>query len=334
MVLNHQGTVEQMLLSAQISSFSANEIELRGSGDKGEGEVAFVVQWPRSDGIELSVPSTGSVFPRMTVVLHSESPTCYSSAPNAIPSAAVCFNGTDLVVDASQGPAGAAVHISVSRVNGANRPALEVPRTYSLPALMAQAMEHNFNSAVEFQSVVEAKLKTEAAYLNLLPHIDSNDVLNIASLNILNELKTVGDLAPFLFPTRWLQKSEAKDRTEADFDAWILTKADAANVTEGLGYNIIRDEAVVAAILENRKGIASIRDEIVERERLGLMQAGSSDDVGSVVNSIDQGYSDLLSSITEEKSSIAQAAGFFNPAAVVDVGEGGGRRLFRDAEAL
>jgi hypothetical protein len=91
------------------------------------------------------------------------------------------------------------------------------------------------------------------------------------------------------------------------------------NITEGLGYNIVRDEAVIGAILESRMKIASIRDEIVERERVGLMQAGSSDDVASVVNKIDQGYSSLLSTIDEEKMAVAQAAGFFDYASVTDV---------------
>ena len=103
----------------------------------------------------------------------------------------------------------------------------------------------------------------------------------------------------------------------------------AANITEGLALGILRDEAILDAILKNRKAIASVRDEIVERERIGLMQAGSSDDVAAVVNSIDQGYSSILSAISDEKMALAQAAGFFNSAAVSEVSDSAAKRPWK-----
>jgi hypothetical protein len=318
-VYKRQGSVEQSLFSARITAPSSSELEFQGKDSETESGVAIFVERSGAADIALTIPASSAILANSTVILKQESGVCYSSAAGTVPSAGVCFNGSDLTVDVSAGVGGSSLHISVSRADPANRPVFESPRAYSITELIQRAMDHNFDSAIEFQSVVQAKLKTETDYLNLLPHLNTNDVLNIASLNILNELKTVGDIAPFLFPTRWIQAAQVKDRTEAEFDAWILTKADAANITEGLAYGILRDEEILAAILKNRKSIASIRDEITERERIGLMQAGSSDDVAAVVNSIDRGYSSILNTISDEKMALAQAAGFFNYAAVSDI---------------
>ena len=224
-VIDRQGDAEQGLFAAQITASSSGILELQGTSSQGKGQLTIFVQRSGPTDVGLTIPAASAVLPGTTVVLKPESPNCYSSAQGAAPSAGVCFNGTDLTVDVSAGPDGDSLHLSVSRADPANRPVFKAPRTYTMAELMQDAMDHNFDSAIEFQSVVEAKLKTETAYLNLLPHLYTNDVLNIASLNILNELKTMGDIAPFLFPTRWIQAAQAKDRTEAEFDAWILTKA-------------------------------------------------------------------------------------------------------------
>lgn len=192
----------------------------------------------------------------------------------------------------------------------------EIPARYTVAALLKQAMNQNFDSPIQFQRVVQAKLRTETAYRNLLPHLEINDVLNIAALNLLGYLKAVGDLVPFLFPTRWLETKADQYKLEAEFDAWILTKADAMNLAEGLAYSALRDDIVLSAIQDYQIYLAGIRDKVRERERAGLLQIGSSDDIASIINNLDRGNAVLSENAVQERISLAQAAGFRNFAAI------------------
>ena len=177
----------------------------------------------------------------------------------------------------------------------------------------------NFDSQVAFQQFVTAKLTAQNSVLNLLPHFTTNDVLNVASLNFLNIGKTVGDLVPFLLPSHWFHARGARFQSDAEYDGWVLMRADSVNIVEGLVFAVARDQTAIQLLEDDEDSIGQIRDEIVQREQSGLLQIGSSDDISSVLNSIDQAISLLDTNIREERASLAQAVGFQNPDAIAQI---------------
>jgi hypothetical protein len=193
---------------------------------------------------------------------------------------------------------------------------MEPPAAFTLEQLIERARSSNFDSQNAFQQFVQAKLSAQNALLNMLPHFSASTVLNIASLNFVTIAKSVGDLVPFLLPSHWFHARGAKFQSDAEYDGWVLMRADAVSIVEGLVLAVARDQGAIALLYEDEDSIRQIRDEIVQREHSGLMQVGSSDDISSVLNSIDQAISLLDTNIREERAALAQAAGFQNPDAI------------------
>lgn len=231
----------------------------------------------------------------------------------------ICGNGVD--INLNFGGQSMWVALTVTLEDSRNRPALETPAVYTLLDLMARAKDRGFSSAIDFDRVLEAKWKTQNAYLNLIPHLSINSVLNVASLNLLGSLKAVGDLVPFLFPTRWIDAKAAHFESEAEFDGWILSQADGMNIVEGLGIGVLRDEKVIEVVRKNLDSIRSLRTQVVQREKAGLMQAGSSDEITSIMDALDAAIADLSASLIQEKMALAEGSGFFNPVAILEVGD-------------
>ena len=310
--------VKQAQVTAEITLVSKNELHLSTAAlDNPADTSQFIFRIESKKKAQFFFPggdSAGiSLKPSVKNCLTTE------NIPDHL-SATICFNGIDLTIELDWGQStNKAYTLSVSRVGITDLPKFEKPQTYTVAQLIDRAMKQSFDTAVQFERVVQAKLKTQTAYLNLIPHLSTNAVLNIASMNLIGYLKAAGDVVPFLFPTRWLETKEAKFQSEAEFDAMILSKADAANIVEGLAYGVSRDAAVVSLIEKNQKYISEIKEQIRQREQTGLMQAGASDDVASILNSIAQGSSALQNNLKLEKIALAEGAGFYNYAAIDDI---------------
>jgi hypothetical protein len=198
-------------------------------------------------------------------------------------------------------------------------PKLEPPQVYTLAQLMDRAKAHNFKSVVEFQKVMTAKYDALTADLNLLPHANVTDALNILSGSLYTELKSIGDLVPFILPSRWIRVFGANDLLDSEKDAWKIMDLDGVNYVESFSYAAARDAEAAEAIALERTTIASIRDIIRGREKAGEVQLGTSDTLSSLINTIDLNISSLNSIQQTESAALAQAAGFYNPQAIISV---------------
>ena len=322
LVTKHGAVVEQGPNLTTVSMKSKGVLELNSQPENGGFPVLFLIQAERAGEVTLTLENWSNSS-ETKLLLKPSSSNCVATAPSGEASsifAVLCLTGTDLSVDVNWGPGLDALTLSVSRVDPSIHPVFErSSKSYSVSELFQQALNQNFDSVIEFQRVVQAKLNTETDYLNLIPHLSVNSVLNIAALNNLGYLKAVGDIVPFLFPTRWLEAREAKYRSEGEFDAWILSKADAASLVEGLSESVARDEQILSVINDNESFIVGVRDQIREREQTGLMQAGASDDVESILNAIEEGKEALISNVQAAKASLAEAVGMDYYDAVSDV---------------
>src|ERR1017187_7497972 len=153
---------------------------------------------------------------------------------------------------------------------------------FSVDELFNKSISESFDTRVEFEHVEQARLLAKNAYLRLTPHITLTSVLSIISLNAASMIGSIGDLAPFLLPNRWLLAKESSHRSNAEQYAHIAIRADAGTVVEGLAIMVLRDQEILAKLQAYSGAVTAIRDEIKFREVLGQLQTGSSDDISVI----------------------------------------------------
>ena len=126
------------------------------------------------------------------------------------------------------------------------------PAAFSMDQLIQRAKYSNFDSQVAFEQFVQAKLSAQNAMLNLLPHFSTITILNVASLNLLNVAKSVGDLVPFLLPNHWFHARGERFQSDAEYDGWVLMRADSVNIVEGLIFAVARDQDSFSFFMRTR----------------------------------------------------------------------------------
>jgi hypothetical protein len=200
-------------------------------------------------------------------------------------------------------------------------PVMETPADYKLSELVARAVSRSFSSQIEFENVVQARLNSESAHLNLVPHFSLGDLMGVSSIvaSWTSLVRMVGDLAPFLIPSNWFKARTAGFQSDAEAYGYKLMQADSGNIAAGLGYAVVRDQLSLAKMQEERAKVAGIRDDVYYREHLGFLPDGSTDTVDAVLVACDKTILGLQGVIEQELAGLATAAGFFNPAAIKSV---------------
>lgn len=194
----------------------------------------------------------------------------------------------------------------------------EPARNFTLTDAIARARSQSFGSKIEFEHVVQAKALSRAAYLHLLPQITLGTVVNNITPSFSSILGSIGDLAPFLLPNRWLAASQAADQSKAEQDTQRIMRLDMGVNVEGLFYAYARDKATRELTGATLDKATSVRNEVKIREELGLLAAGSTDNMNSSINQIEQSLLVLDQVLAEDLSAISQALGYFSPKQVLD----------------
>ena len=258
-----------------------------------------------------------------TLFQEAEQPGCLATDDTeTTPELRFCFDGSKLSISQQ-------INNKSTRLFTLNRmapdsgesvlPPLETPAPYSLEELRKRAIEQSFDSRAEFERVLQARLAARGAYLNLAPHFTLNTILGFLTFSWMSIIKSAGDLAPFLLPTRWFRIREAKFQSQADYKGWLVMRADAGCLTEGLMYSVLRDRKSVTVLGQTRAQTVKLRDEIKLREELGIERPDASLVLSAVIGSVDNALLMLNEGIRAEMSATAQAAGFMNPDAISEI---------------
>jgi hypothetical protein len=196
-------------------------------------------------------------------------------------------------------------------------PAYETPKLFSLNEAMTYASQMSFDSRIEYEHVLQARYATKAAYLNLLPHFNLSDSGNCTSISGLTS--AIGDLAPFLLPSRWIAaKNTAIDAgIESDIDH--LMKMSVAAQVEGLTYQLKRDQGIVALYNYLIGRAQNAQSQVLALEQKGTFPQGSAAHLQAVQESMRLDLSSFEDVIVADRAALSQALGFFNPETVLDI---------------
>lgn len=230
----------------------------------------------------------------------------------------ICFDGDALSIELTGSDRGSLAFV-LNRVDSSSQPTLEEPASYRVEELRERARSLSFDSRLEFERVVQSRLRVENAYLNLLPRLTIGDAIGLANPSWSTPIRSVGNLAPFLLPSRWIRANAVKDQYRADRAGWLLMRANSAQSAEGLALMALRDHSALKQIGAYLPELRRIRDLVLDRERLGTSPMGSSDDLTSVIQSVERTVQGLEDLTRAERTGLAGMLGMFNPKAVAEV---------------
>jgi hypothetical protein len=206
---------------------------------------------------------------------------------------------------------------------GADTPlVMEAPRALTLADAIQTALGRNFGSRIEFEHLLQARAAARAAYLNLLPHLSLSTALSNLPPSATSLFASIGDVAPFLLPDRWLQARAAAHAAQAQADALDLMRADLATTVEGLAYALIRDEEALALYDPLLDRLTTTLPRIMDLESRGQMLTGSALHVRAIIDSLKLDKIGLMSLLQQDRETMAAALGFHNPEGVLDVSLG------------
>lgn len=196
----------------------------------------------------------------------------------------------------------------------------EAPRSYKMSELLDLASKYDFSTRIEFQRYLESKYNAKAMLLSQLPHISTSTVgVFLGGVNAVSLLQGVGDLLPFILPNRWLQVKESDLLSKAETETAVIMKLNAVLFTEQLAYNFEKDKNVSTTLKIERSKIDQVYNELLMREKLGQIPFGSSQDVLSILNNIDQALLQVDVTIKQDLQALSMSIGLNNPNGIADV---------------
>lgn len=304
--------ISERAIAIDISYPNQGEGTINVATLSGQSLFRLSVENESDGGIRLSLPEPWN----SKVELTSDSD-CYVREEE--PPVHFCFTSDRVFLEVLDSQKDPLFTLSGDRLHHDESFQMEVPKAFTLVEAIHTARQKNFNSRLEYQRLIQAKHTAKAAYLNLLPHLSLSTVLSNLAPCAGSLLSTVGDLAPFLLPNRWLQAREAAQAARAETDAVVLMQEDLGTEVEGLAYALIRDEETIALynglLARANEALTKVKD----LEQHGQMPEGSADHIEAIVDWMSLDQSSLTLMIQQDRESIAFALGLHNPKAVTDV---------------
>jgi hypothetical protein len=314
LILRQGDRLAESPVTAEIPELHAGELSIPLKNLDGSDRSPVRLGRIRRDSLTLAISELGGA-----TLAARMNDGCYTSRDAGI-TVRLCPAREEVLIEASDASGKPLYSLSLDHFATGAAPALEPARAYSLADAMNRALTLDFGTRIEFEHVMQARHQAANAYLKLLPHLGGGSILALAAApTVVGLLGAVGDLVPFLFPSRWIQAREARLASEAEQDALILMRGDAGVQLEGMAYAFARDVGIqrdyAAAITE----VDEARQQIAKSEAAGGYPAGSADLLATLLIQLQSDADDLDLTVSEEKMSLAQAMGFVNPDAVTDL---------------
>lgn len=272
---------------------------------------------------------------------------CYqwSGKATEISSVELCFNEEWFRLHIKKGAQ------SVLRLSGNHvEPRIGFEASESVSLTLRQALDILFTQGFDVQeaqqNLVRADRMAQKTYLKLLPHTSLGTPVTMASVALGDYFEArgpIGELIPFIFPTRWVKAKALSWSARAERYAKVATKANALLALNIAGINFAAHKEYRDALLELQGLVNSAVVSTPDSE------AGSSDDsdAGKVVSTmVSLLKKDLQTEVNtaenliqQDQVAISYALGSENPKYVSELGLVGTKRvesisvLRTDAEA-
>lgn len=305
------------MISAEISPIERGQATLQLTHLNGVQRPSIELNKIRSSSLEIDLPELDS----QKHTLKREQ-ACYvtSDQTNATLSIRLCPAEKYLLIEAFDQMHHPVMVLTLDHFPKREPLQLEPPQSFTLEEAMNRTLVMNFENQIEFHHVMQARHQARSAYLNLLPRLSANSVMTvIGGGTVLGSLTALSDLAPFLFPSRWIEAKQTDLLSEAEQDALIIMRGDTGVQAEGMAYLLARDFKTRDDLKEAIQQARKIQKRIEEGENSGIFPIGTSDMIAAMGLSIEADAHEYGLAIEEQLTHYAQALGFKNPRAVTTI---------------
>ena len=181
------------------------------------------------------------------------------------------------------------------------------PSAHTLDELMGRARFSNYNVSVEAERVFQAKQSVRDAMADLLPSLSVGAVLSYAAEGPFALIGAVGDLLPFLFPSNWYRKTEARILLEAEQHAFAALQRNEMNAVETLFYTIMRDQNILGFFREQGAWLESLQQRLRVEEMAEALPTGTAAFFTLTVAAIQMDTEKLAALVEAEMAALAHA---------------------------
>ena len=201
-----------------------------------------------------------------------------------------------------------------------NQSQFEKPRIYSLDELKSIAQKLNSDNQIGLENLKMAKMNMRLHYQNLLPHLSINSAVTVLTSGLtLGLLTAIGDLVPFLLPTRWVQAKQNADMYKAQVLAQATLERDTMLMIEGLSLQVVNDAKSVYQIEKIINLFQANIAYVQKKEITGKIRKGRVKDLISVENQLSEMLSSYKKTYVLDMMELANGVGFKNPLGIKSI---------------
>lgn len=195
--------------------------------------------------------------------------------------------------------------LSVNKSSGASTQTVKT--NYTVDELLGRAKFLNFTLEQNAESVFRSRQQVKSALGNLLPKINSGNILGFATEGPVAFVGAVGNLVPFLFPSNWYQFKEAKELNKAEIKSYASMRGNILAGVEGLLYVHLRNVSLVNLMSNEVEWLGSVLQNVKAKEEAGTAPQGTSELFEMKIGALELDLEQLKLYVDEESTDIAQA---------------------------
>lgn len=301
--------IEKLSVLADVEAEGSNGLKISMTQESGVAILPIHLSAVDSSTSEIQIEDLG----KSKVQLTAESACWVSQAKNGVQ---VCLTPTAIKLSVSQEPGKEIYSLALEHSENAVPMPLETPQAFTVSQAVKRAFSMSFESRIEFQRSAQAKYLAKNAYQNLLPHFSLGTIATVAEMNPYSLVGAIGDLAPFLLPSRWMHAQEQSDLSDAEKYALIVMRADTGVEVEALAYALGRDKEILKAYDDTLLQVDDLQKRVQWREKFGEFPQGTADNLLTTLHSLQSDRATLALNIDEQMAFVAQSLGMINPKGV------------------
>lgn len=192
---------------------------------------------------------------------------------------------------------------------------------FTVENLRALSLKKSFDNRAEYERVIQASQLARASYMALLPRLTFSTATNLATGGGFGTgmISLLGDLAPFLFPTNWINAAASDLRSQAESKTLNIQKLNIEQQVEGMSNLVIRDSNILTHYKDLLAEMNLVREQIETREKLGQYPVGSLNNIDSLRLRLTSDIATLTENIEDQKRALSIMVGFTSPDTIQNV---------------
>jgi len=200
---------------------------------------------------------------------------------------------------------------------------LEDPVSLTLNEAVQIALKKNFASRIEYRQMMQAQKRISESYLNLLPSARFFSAVCLTgfvlTLNPFSLIYGIGDVAPFLFPTRWFNAVQAKYQAIVAQDSYRIMQANLAHEVEGMVYKTVLYREQVAIYNQVMEMVSRLREPITVLLEKYRMDKYADETLEMLTYQLESGRGTAQSNLKSVLQGLSGTLGYLNLNAITDI---------------